>query len=95
MFDGRYTLWGSEHSLFTRKLQAMLNYLALDYDFKLKTADAGRTRVRGCQAGSRSAFLMRTCYRHLSCNSWRRLRNAAHELRLWWAGVFDPEGLIK
>ena len=40
MFDGRYTLWGAEHSLFTRKLQAMLNYLALDYDFKLKTADA-------------------------------------------------------
>ena len=40
MFDGRYTLWGGEHSLFTRKLQAMLNYLALDYEFKLKTAEA-------------------------------------------------------
>jgi glutathione S-transferase len=39
MFDGRYTLWGGEHSLFTRKLQAMLNYLALDYQFRLKTAD--------------------------------------------------------
>ena len=25
MFDGRYKLWGGEHSLFTRKLQAMLN----------------------------------------------------------------------
>jgi len=41
MFDGRYTLWGGEHSLFTRKLQAMLNYLALDYEFKLKTEEAG------------------------------------------------------
>ena len=41
MFEGRYTLWGGEHSLFTRKLQAMLNYLAVDYEFKLKTADAG------------------------------------------------------
>lgn len=41
MFDGRYILWGKEHSLFTRKLEAMLNYLAVDYEFKLKTADAG------------------------------------------------------
>lgn len=40
MFNGRYTLWGGEHSLFTRKLQAMLNYLSLDYRFKLKTAEA-------------------------------------------------------
>ncbi len=40
MFNGQYTLWGGEHSLFTRKLQAMLNYLALDYEFKLKTAEA-------------------------------------------------------
>ena len=31
MFDGSYKLWGSEHSLFTRKLQAMLNYLDVDY----------------------------------------------------------------
>ncbi len=38
MFAGRYTLWGGEHSLFTRKLQAMLNYQGLDYEFKLKTA---------------------------------------------------------
>ena len=41
MFDGTYTLWGGEHSLFTRKLQAMLNYVAVDYEFKLKTAEAG------------------------------------------------------
>ena len=41
MFEGKYTLWGGEHSLFTRKLQAMLNYLAVDYDFKLKTEEAG------------------------------------------------------
>ena len=41
MFDGGYTLWGGEHSLFTRKLQAMLNYLAVDYEFKLKTGEAG------------------------------------------------------
>ena len=41
MFDGRYTMWGSEHSLFTRKLQAMLNYLDVDYEFKLKTQKAG------------------------------------------------------
>ena len=40
MFDGRYTLWGTEHSLFTRKLQAMLNYLDLDYEFKLKTQES-------------------------------------------------------
>jgi len=43
MFDGRYTLWGGEHSLFTRKLQAMLNYLGLEYDFKLKTEAAEAT----------------------------------------------------
>ena len=24
MFDGKYVMWGGEHSLFTRKLQAML-----------------------------------------------------------------------
>ena len=41
MFDGRYVMWGGEHSLFTRKLQAMLNYLDLDYEFKLKTRDDG------------------------------------------------------
>jgi glutathione S-transferase len=41
MFDGRYALWGGEHSLFTRKLQAMLNYLAVDYDFKLKAGELG------------------------------------------------------
>ena len=41
MFDGRYVMWGGEHSLFTRKLQAMLNYLGLDYEFKLKTREAG------------------------------------------------------
>ena len=27
--------------LFTRKLQAMLNYLNLDYEFRLKTKDSG------------------------------------------------------
>ena len=37
MFDGHYVMWGGEHSLFTRKLEAMLNYLGLDYEFKLKT----------------------------------------------------------
>ncbi len=41
MFDGRYIMWGGEHSLFTRKLQAMLNYLAVDYEFRLKTAESG------------------------------------------------------
>lgn len=40
MFDGGYRLWGGEHSLFTRKLQAMLNYLAVDYEFRLKSAEA-------------------------------------------------------
>ena len=40
MFDGKYVMWGGEHSLFTRKLQAMLNYLGVDYDFRLKTRDA-------------------------------------------------------
>lgn len=40
MFEGRYVLWGGEHSLFTRKLQAMLNYLAVDYRFALKTTEA-------------------------------------------------------
>ena len=39
MFEGPYVMWGGEHSLFTRKLQAMLNYLGLDYEFRLKTAD--------------------------------------------------------
>ena len=28
MFDGKYTLWGGGHSLFARKLEATLNYLA-------------------------------------------------------------------
>ena len=42
MFEGHYVMWGGEHSLFTRKLQAMLNYLSLDYEFRLKTADSGR-----------------------------------------------------
>lgn len=37
MFDGQYVLWGGEHSLFTRKLQAMLNYLGVSYTFKLKS----------------------------------------------------------
>ncbi len=41
MFEGRYIIWGGEHSLFTRKLQAMLNYLDLDYEFRLKTAETG------------------------------------------------------
>lgn len=41
MFEGRYTLWGGEHSYFTRKLQAMLNYLALAYEFKPKSAETG------------------------------------------------------
>ena len=41
MFDGKYVMWGGEHSLFTRKLQAMLNYLGLDYEFRFKTQDAG------------------------------------------------------
>ena len=41
MFDGKYVMWGSEHSLFTRKLQSMLNYLNVDYEFKLKTAETG------------------------------------------------------
>ena len=41
MFDGKYVLWGGEHSYFTRKLQAMLNYLTLDYEFKLKSAETG------------------------------------------------------
>ena len=41
MFDGNYVMWGGEHSLFTRKLQAMLNYLDVDYEFKLKTQDTG------------------------------------------------------
>ena len=34
MFDGHYVMWGGEHSLFTRKLEAMLNYQGLDYEFK-------------------------------------------------------------
>ena len=46
MFDGRYSLWGGEHSLFTRKLQAMLNYLDVDYEFCLKTEHA-RADVEG------------------------------------------------
>ena len=37
MFEGQYVLWGGEHSLFTRKLQAMLNYLGVSYAFKLKS----------------------------------------------------------
>ena len=47
MFEGRYSLWGGEHSLFTRKLQAMLNYLDVDYEFCLKTEHA-RADVEGC-----------------------------------------------
>ena len=42
MFDGHYVMWGGEHSLFTRKLEAMLNYLGLDYEFKLKTRVSGK-----------------------------------------------------
>ena len=41
MFEGRYVMWGGEHSLFTRKLQAMLNYLDVDYQFRLKSTDSG------------------------------------------------------
>jgi len=37
VFEGQYVLWGGEHSLFTRKLQAMLNYLGVSYTFKLKS----------------------------------------------------------
>ena len=44
MFDGQYVLWGGEHSLFTRKLQAMLNYLGVSYTFKLK-AETSQSRV--------------------------------------------------
>ena len=44
LFDGHYVLWGGEHSLFTRKLQAMLNYLGVSYEFKLK-AEATQSRV--------------------------------------------------
>ncbi len=36
MFEGRYTLWGAEHSLFTRKLQALLNAMDLPYEFRRK-----------------------------------------------------------
>ena len=43
MFDGKYTLWGGEHSLFTRKLEAMLNYLDVDYEFRLKSEETGPT----------------------------------------------------
>ena len=38
MFDGKYTLWGGEHSLFTQ-LEAMLNYLDVDYEFRLKSEE--------------------------------------------------------
>ncbi|MEH6516367.1 MAG: glutathione S-transferase N-terminal domain-containing protein [Halioglobus sp.] len=41
MFDGKYILWGAEHSMFTRKLQSLLNYQRLDYEFKLKSQEAG------------------------------------------------------
>lgn len=41
MFEGRYIMWGGENSMFTRKLQAMLNYLGVDYEFRLKTAETG------------------------------------------------------
>jgi glutathione S-transferase len=41
VFDGKYILWGAEHSMFTRKLQALLNYQRLDYEFKLKSQEAG------------------------------------------------------
>jgi hypothetical protein len=37
VFEGQYVLWGGEHSLFTRKLQGMLNYLGVSYTFKLKS----------------------------------------------------------
>ena len=46
MFSGHYILWGGEHSLFTRKLEAMLNYLDVDYEFCLKT-ETNRTEVEG------------------------------------------------
>ena len=46
MFDGRYLLWGGEHSLFTRKLEAMLNYLDVEYEFRLKT-ESSRSEVEG------------------------------------------------
>ena len=54
MFDGRYSLWGGEHSLFTRKLQAMLNYLDVDYEFCLKTEHA-RAEVEGRLGNERAA----------------------------------------
>lgn len=41
MFDGHYTLWGGEHSLFTRKLEAMLKYMRLDHTFALKNETTG------------------------------------------------------
>ena len=31
MFDGHYVMWGGEHSLFTRKLEAMLNYVDFEW----------------------------------------------------------------
>ena len=46
MFSGHYILWGGEHSLFTRKLEAMLNYLDVDYKFCLKT-ETNRAEVEG------------------------------------------------
>jgi len=50
VFEGQYVLWGGEHSLFTRKLQAMLNYLGVSYAFKLKSEAsqaAVEARLRG------------------------------------------------
>mgnify|MGYP000510048034 CR=1 FL=1 len=43
MFDGRYELWGNEHSFFTRKLQALLRYQGLDFDFRIKGQAEAKT----------------------------------------------------
>ena len=41
MFEGKYVMWGAEHSMFSRKLQAMLNYVGVDFDFCLKSEEKG------------------------------------------------------
>ena len=41
MFEGKYVMWGAEHSMFSRKLQAMLNYVGIDFDFCLKSEEKG------------------------------------------------------
>ena len=59
MFDGKYTLWGGEHSLFTRKLEAMLNYLDVDYEFRLKSEETGPTVESRLGCTSSRAFKRR------------------------------------